>query len=145
MKNKQENDFEALSGAEQVLRRPGMWAGSMQPIKNKMFMIGQNGVEYKEVTYIPAFRKIIDEILDNSLDALIEHANAAGSIKVEMTDDSVYIEDDGPGIPVVKKTLSEVELKNLPKEEAAIPLPRLETTPPVTKMNLVFIIFLSFI
>ena len=40
------------------------------------------------------------------------------ALKVKMDDESVYIEDDGPGIPVVKKQLSEAEEKSLPKEEA---------------------------
>ena len=35
-----------------------------------------------------------------------------------MDDDHVYIEDDGSGIPVVKKQLTESELKSLPKEES---------------------------
>ena len=119
MKDKHEK-FEVLTGRLQILKRPQMWIGSMDASTQNMFIINDDKVEHKNVTFIPAFRKIIDEILDNSLDALIEHANAAGSIKVEMTDNSVYIEDDGPGIPVVKKTLSEVELKNLPKEEAEL-------------------------
>ena len=110
--------FEVLSGRDQILRRPTMWVGAVDPVKQDMFIINEENVEHKEVEYIPAFRKIIDEILDNSLDALIEKKNATGSIKVEMTDEMVYIEDDGPGIPVVKKKLSEAELKSLPEAEA---------------------------
>ena len=117
MKNKQENDFEALSGAEQVLRRPGMWAGSMQPIKNKMFMIGQNGVEYKEVTYIPAFRKIIDEIIDNGCDSIIKHQQAKGKIKVVIDEEWVYIEDNGPGIPVIRKDIKDITDNRMSDEE----------------------------
>ena len=83
-----------------------------------MFIINDEKVEHKEVEFIPAFKKIIDEILDNSLDALIEHNGSCGSIKVKIDEEHVHIEDDGCGIPVVKKQLSESELKNLPKEEA---------------------------
>lgn len=110
--------FEVLTGRDQILKRPQMWIGSMDPIKQDMFVLNDESVEHKEVEFIPAFRKIIDEILDNSLDALIEKCDATGTIKVEMTDDSVYIEDDGPGIPVIKKKLSEAELKSLPEAEA---------------------------
>ena len=59
MKNKQEKDFEALSGVAQILARPQMWIGSMSPVTQKMFVIGTDGVEFKEVTFIPAFRKIL--------------------------------------------------------------------------------------
>ena len=117
---KHQDKFEVLTGREQILKRPGMWIGSVSPIKRNMFLISQDEtkVDFKEIEFVPAFRKIVDEILDNSLDALIEHRNSSGSIKVEMTDDSVYIEDDGPGIPVIKKKLSESEIKNLPEAEA---------------------------
>ena len=110
--------FEVLTGREQIRRRPQMWIGSMDPVVKSMFMVEGDKIVLKDVSFIPAFRKICDEILDNSLDALIQHRNSAGNIKVRMDDESVYIEDDGPGIPVVKKQLSEVEEKSLPKEEA---------------------------
>lgn len=112
--------FEVLTGREQILKRPGMWIGSISPIKRMMFLISrdESKIDFKEIEFIPAFRKIIDEILDNSLDALIEHRNSSGSIKIEMTGDSICIEDDGPGIPVVRKKLSESEIKNLPESEA---------------------------
>lgn len=116
---KQQDKFEVLSPRLQIRKRPQMWIGAMDPVKQTMFMIGEEKVERKEVEFIPAFRKIIDEILDNALDALIEHRNAVGSVKVDMTDDSVCISDDGPGIPVIKKKLSDAELKSLPKEEAS--------------------------
>ena len=110
--------FEVLTGRLQILKRPTMWIGAIDPTQQEMFIVNEDKVEHKSVEFIPAFRKILDEILDNSLDALIVHRNASGSIKVKIDDDSVYIEDDGPGIPVVKKQLTDAELKNLPKEEA---------------------------
>lgn len=112
------NKFEVLTGREQIRRRPQMWIGSMDPVTKSMFMVEDEKIALKDVSFIPAFRKICDEILDNALDALIQHRNSAGNIKVKMDDESVYIEDDGPGIPVVKKQLSEAEEKSLPKEEA---------------------------
>lgn len=116
--NKHADKFEVLTGREQIRRRPQMWIGSMDPVVRTMFVVGENKVERKDVSFIPAFRKICDEILDNALDALIQHRNSKGSIKVKMDDEHVYIEDDGPGIPVVKKQLTEAEIKSLPKEEA---------------------------
>lgn len=112
-----QNKFEVLTGRLQILKRPTMWIGAIDPILQDIFIITEDKVEKKLISFIPAFKKICDEILDNSLDALIEHNNAEGSIKVKMTDESVYVEDDGPGIPVQKKKLSDIELKNLQKEE----------------------------
>ena len=117
MKQEQSNDFEALSGIQQCLLRPQMWIGSMSPITQKMFMIGQNGVEYKEVTYIPAFRKIIDEILDNSIDVLIKECKGKGKIKVVIDEEWVYIEDNGPGIPVIRKDIKDITDNRMSDEE----------------------------
>lgn len=113
-----ESKFEVLTGRLQILQRPTMWIGAVDKTNQKMFILSDEKVEYKEIEYVPGFKKIQDEILDNALDALIAHCNASGSIKVKIDEEKVSIEDDGPGIPVVKKKLSEIEEKNLPVEEA---------------------------
>ena len=113
-----EHKFEVLTGRLQILQRPTMWIGAVNKAAQKMFVLSEDKVEHKEVEYVPGFKKICDEILDNSLDALIANCKASGSIKVKMDVEKVLIEDDGPGIPVVKKKLSELEEKNLPAEEA---------------------------
>lgn len=113
-----EHKFEVLTGRLQILQRPTMWIGAVNKTMQKMFILTDDKVEHREIEYVPGFKKICDEILDNSLDALIAHSNASGSIKVKIDEEKVSIEDDGPGIPVVKKKLSEIEEKNLPTEEA---------------------------
>lgn len=109
--------FEVLTGRDQIRRRPQMWIGSMDPVTQEMFIASDAKVERKSVTYIPAFKKICDEVLDNAIDALLEN-ESGGTIKVKMTEDYVSISDDGSGIPVIKKKLTEAELKSLPEEEA---------------------------
>ena len=117
MKTKQEKDFEALSGVAQILARPQMWIGSMSPVTQKMFVIGTEGVEFKEVTFIPAFRKILDEVLDNSIDAIIKYNGGKGKVKVVMDKDWVYMEDNGPGIPVLRKELKDITDNRMTDEE----------------------------
>ena len=117
MKTKQENDFEALSGISQITKRPEMWIGSMSPKSQKMFVIGTESVEYREVKYIPAFLKIISEVLDNSIDAIIRYRSGKGKIKVVMEDESITIEDNGPGIPVIKKDIKDIKDAKMSSEE----------------------------
>ena len=117
MKNKQAEDFEALSGIQQIILRPQMWIGSMSPVTQKMFMVNGDGVEYKEVTYIPAFRKIMDEVLDNSIDVLIKECKGKGKVKVVMDKEWIYIEDDGPGIPVIRKDIKDITDSRMSDEE----------------------------
>ena len=117
MKNKQVQEFEAISGASQILARPGMWLGSIQPLSQKLFMIGHDGVEYKGVTYIPAFLKIIYEILDNACDVLVKECKGKGKVKVVMDKEWIYIEDDGPGIPVIRKDIKDITDSRMSDEE----------------------------
>ena len=44
-----------------------MWIGAVDKTKQNMFVLSEDKVEHKEVEYVAAFRKIIDEILDNFL------------------------------------------------------------------------------
>ena len=115
--SKQEKDFEALSGVAQIIARPQMWIGSMSPVTQKMFVIGSDGVEFREVTFIPAFRKILDEVLDNSIDAIIKYNGGKGKIKVVMDRDWVYMEDNGPGIPVIRKDIKDINDSRMTDEE----------------------------
>lgn len=113
----QAEQFEALSGVEQILLRPGMWIGSMQPVRQDLLLLGEDGASVRTVEWIPAFLKIVSEILDNSVDALVRFCGARGRVKVVMEDGWVYVEDDGPGIPVVKKGLESLTDSRMSEEE----------------------------
>ena len=112
-----ENKFEVLSGRAQILRRPQMWIGSFDNSSKDVFVIENGKAIKKSVSYIPAFKKIQDEILDNSIDALVNSRNASGEIRVKMTEETVYIEDNGPGIPVIKNDASKITDKTISEEE----------------------------
>ena len=112
-----ENNFEVLSGREQILRRPQMWLSSCDPLSKDFFVIEDGKATLKTITYIPAVRKIIDEVLDNAIDVLVKHSNSTGNVKVRMTDESVYVEDDGIGIPVAKKSRAEITDTTLSEAE----------------------------
>lgn len=112
-----ESKFEVLSGREQILRRPQMWISSCDPLSKDFFIVEDGKVHLKTITYVPAVRKIIDEVLDNSIDVLVKHSNSSGTIKVKMSDDSVCIEDDGIGISVTKKSKADITDTTLSEAE----------------------------
>jgi len=64
--------------------------------------------EYKTLNVVPGLIKIINEILDNSVDEFIRtHGNFANEISVDITDTGlegwqIVVSDNGRGIPVVK-------------------------------------------
>ena len=98
-----EQKYRKLSDIEHVILRPGMYVGSIKPHDSEVFLLGSDEKFKKNpVTYNPAFLKIFDEIISNSVD---EHKRNPKLNKIEVTVDkekgSITIWDNG-GIPVQK-------------------------------------------
>ena len=95
--------IKTLKDNEHIRLRPEMYAGPKIPTKFKDFILTDNKIEYKEIEYIPALVKAINEIIDNSVDEAIKtDFKYSTNISVEITDFSIKIEDNGRGIPVKK-------------------------------------------
>lgn len=100
-----EQKYRELSEQEHVLCRPGMYVGSVKDETSTQFVFDREEqvMRQKEVTYVPAMLKLVDEVLSNSCDEFRRPDNL-GLTQVKMTimkDDTIVIEDNG-GIPVVK-------------------------------------------
>ena len=89
-------DFKILSARDHVRQRTGMYLGSVSLEKVPRFVLGK----WKTATYVPALLKMVDEIIDNSIDEAIrtnfKHAN---EVTVHVKKDRVIIADNGRGIP----------------------------------------------
>ena len=92
-------DFKILTARQHVRERIGMYMGSSSLEEVERFVMG----EWKTAKYVPALSKMVDEILDNSIDEAIrtnfKHANKI-DVSVKM-DNSITISDNGRGIPLV--------------------------------------------
>jgi len=90
-------DFKILTARQHVRERIGMYMGSSSLEEVERFVMG----EWKVARYVPALSKMVDEILDNSIDEAIrtnfKHANKI-DVSVNL-DNSVTISDNGRGIP----------------------------------------------
>lgn len=88
--------FKILSPRDHVRLRIGMYMGSSSKEEIDRFVLGK----WKRTHYIPALSKMIDEILDNSIDEAIrtkfKHAN---KIDVSIDGDTITVTDNGRGIP----------------------------------------------
>ena len=98
-----EEKYRKLSDIEHVLLRPGMYVGSTKPREEEVHLLGESGkFERRKITYNPAFLKIFDEIVSNSVD---EHRRNPKLNELRVTVDNasgaVTVWDNG-GIPVVK-------------------------------------------
>jgi len=96
-----------LTGIEHVLKRPDTYIGEVGMDTKSMFVatnfeedLKNTKMEYKEVSYSPGFVKIFDEVLTNASDHAIRTGKVS-YIKVLMDNDTISIENDGPGVPVV--------------------------------------------
>jgi len=98
-----EEKYRKLSDIEHVLLRPGMYVGSVKPREEDLHLLSEEGgFKKRKVTYNPAFMKIFDEIVSNSVD---EHRRNPKLNEIRVTVDpencSITVWDNG-GIPVVK-------------------------------------------
>jgi DNA gyrase/topoisomerase IV subunit B len=89
-------EFKILSPRDHCRQRPGMYVGSTSVETVERFVMGQ----WKTVNYVPALSKMIDEIIDNSIDEAIRTEFAyANKIDVSILGDKVVVLDNGRGIP----------------------------------------------
>ena len=104
-KKKIEEIYREMDELTHILERPGMWVGSVKEEQKQMFLYNTEAkvMEMKEVTYIPAMLKVIDEVISNSCDEYRRPTNM-GLNKLNVTISSegwVEVKDNG-GIPIVK-------------------------------------------
>lgn len=88
--------FVILTSRDHVRQRPNMYIGSVSVETVDRFIKGK----YGQVRYIPGLNKIIDEIIDNSIDEAIRtNFQYANVISVDVTNDTITVSDNGRGIP----------------------------------------------
>lgn len=99
-----EDRFKKLTEVEHVLKRPGRYIGVIDPKPVETWTIKDYMVEWREVTYSPAFLKLFDEIISNSADFSKtpdgKHVNKI-EVTVNPETGTISVYDNG-GIPVVK-------------------------------------------
>lgn len=92
-----------LSEREHIIKRPAMYIGAVDLTKVDEFFLDGDKMVYSTVEYVPGLIKIINEIIDNSVDEAIKNNfKFSNDISVTITDTDVTVKDNGTGIPVVK-------------------------------------------
>ena len=108
-------EFRILTARQHVRERIGMYMGSSSIEEVERFVLGQ----WKKATYVPALSKMVDEILDNSIDEAIRtNFKFANKINVSINEDQVTVTDNGRGIPQ-DKVFDETQGKNILRPVAA--------------------------
>tara|TARA_B110000977_G_scaffold98078_2_gene129080 strand:+ start:1526 stop:3361 length:1836 start_codon:yes stop_codon:yes gene_type:complete len=108
-------EFKILTARQHVRERIGMYMGSSAKEQVERFVLG----EWKNATYVPALSKMIDEILDNSIDEAIRtNFEFSNKINVSVDNDKVTVTDNGRGIPHVE-VYDESTKRNIAQSTAA--------------------------
>lgn len=89
-------DFKVLTDRDHILLRPAMYIGSTTLEEHQQFISGQ----WTELKYSSGLVKIINEIIDNSVDEAIRTKfKFANKIDVQINNEKVSVSDNGRGIP----------------------------------------------
>ncbi len=99
----QDNTIVKLNDRDHMLLRPNITLGAVDLTDKEEYILENEKFVYKNLSYVPGLIKIINEIIDNSVDEAVRTNFKFGNrISVSITDKSVEIQDNGRGIPVVK-------------------------------------------
>jgi DNA gyrase/topoisomerase IV subunit B len=92
-----------LTEREHIITRPTMYIGSVDTNTINDYILVDNSMQYVEVKYVPGLIKIINEIIDNSVDVAIKtNFKYSNEISVKIDSTRVEVKDNGTGIPVEK-------------------------------------------
>lgn len=97
-------EYKKKTSREHILERPNMYIGAVNKIIVDEY-IYNDSMNLTSVEYIPGLVKIINEIIDNSVDIAIKtEFKDCNKIDVRITSEYVEVSDNGPGIPVKKNS-----------------------------------------
>jgi len=100
-----EDRYKKLSHREHVLQRSDTYIGSTNSELQERFIVSDLddliniNIERKLINYNAGFLKIFDEVLSNSSDHFLRTGKVK-YIKINIGDDYISVENDGPGIPI---------------------------------------------
>src|SRR5574344_1317434 len=94
-----------LTESMHILMRPTMYIGAVNKTLTKEYILENDKIEFKAIDYVPALIKIINEIIDNSVDVAIKtNFKVSNEISIKMEKDCITVQDNGTGIPVQKNS-----------------------------------------
>lgn len=96
--------YQKLTQLEHIIKRPDTYIGSVEKTDQQMWVFNKttSQMEYRNITYVPGFYKIFDEILVNAADNK-QRDKSMTAIKVNISRETgeISVENNGKGIPIV--------------------------------------------
>ncbi len=95
------NNIKELDDRSHLLLRGEYILGSFSYVERDMPILGENGLEHRNVRFCPALLKMVNEIIDNSVDEGVRtNWKHSSHIRVALDDSTLTVDDDGRGIPI---------------------------------------------
>lgn len=103
-------EIKKLSDREHIIKRPSMYIGSVSNEASEEFVFEGQSASMRTLTYPPGLVKIINEVLDNSVDAILK-TKVGNKVEVIIDESSVTVWDNSAGFPSPK---NEKDTENAP-------------------------------
>ncbi|TFB03809.1 DNA topoisomerase 2 [Trichoderma ghanense] len=108
--------YQKLTQLEHIIKRPDTYIGSVEKTDQQMWVYNKETkqMEYRNITYVPGFYKIFDEILVNAADNK-QRDSSMNMMKVTIDRESgeISVENNGKGIPIVMHEKERVYIPEL--------------------------------
>ncbi|KAJ7356666.1 DNA topoisomerase II [Mycena albidolilacea] len=95
--------YTKLTQIEHILKRPDSYIGSVETLTQNMWTHDKetNRMVQREVTFVPGFFKIVDEILVNAADHKINDPNMDMlKVEIDVEEGTISVYNNGHGIPI---------------------------------------------
>ncbi|XP_069011986.1 DNA topoisomerase 2-alpha [Embiotoca jacksoni] len=105
-----ERIYQKKTQLEHILLRPDSYIGSVQPVTQQLWVYDEDdGLNCRDVTFVPGLYKIFDEILVNAADnKQRDKSMSCIKVNIDVENNTISIWNNGKGIPVVEHKVEKV-------------------------------------
>uniref|UniRef100_A0A8C5QB52 DNA topoisomerase 2 n=1 Tax=Leptobrachium leishanense TaxID=445787 RepID=A0A8C5QB52_9ANUR len=105
-----ERVYQKKTQLEHILLRPDTYIGSVEPLTQQMWVYDEGeGLNCRDVTFVPGLYKIFDEILVNAADNKQRDSTMSCiKITIDPENNTISVWNNGKGIPVVEHKVEKV-------------------------------------
>ncbi|RFU77270.1 dna topoisomerase ii [Trichoderma arundinaceum] len=108
--------YQKLTQLEHIIKRPDTYIGSVEKTDQQMWVYNKESkqMEFRNISYVPGFYKIFDEILVNAADNK-QRDSSMNTMKVtiDRATGEISVENNGKGIPIVMHEKEKVYIPEL--------------------------------
>lgn len=114
MVKKIEDKYQKKELRQHIIDRPDSYIGSIKSLTEEIYILKDNKMVKKPITYVPGLYKIFDEILVNAMDHSVNDLTVSQiKVNVNKTTGEISVMNDGKGIEIVMHKTENVYIPEL--------------------------------